>query len=31
MNVNVLKGFPFEPLDVITPNGGGDGPGPCPG
>jgi hypothetical protein len=31
MNNKLLEGWPFEPLGGITPDGGGDGGGPCPG
>jgi hypothetical protein len=31
MDVTVLKGWPFDLRGGITPTGGGDGPGPCPG
>jgi hypothetical protein len=31
MNNKLLQGWPFEPLGGMTPDGGGDGGGPCPG
>jgi hypothetical protein len=31
MNKKILEGWPFESLDGMTPDGGGDGGGPCPG